>query len=104
MKSVRLLLNASYPRNRMFEKIDNIALICRPSQYARGKCSEPTRPSLKTRGKIEAVSITQQRGRHRDSQRVGSVWFIANTVRNDDRPVASRFRIDFPKHIVPGVN
>jgi hypothetical protein len=53
------LLNTSYSRHGMRQKIDNIVLIRGAPQYARDKCSEPAGPSLKTRGKMEAVSISQ---------------------------------------------
>jgi hypothetical protein len=52
-------LNASYPRDGMFKKINNIVLVSRASQYAGGKCPEAAGPSLKARGKTKAVSISQ---------------------------------------------
>ena len=37
-------------------------------------------------------------------KRVGALWFIADAIRNNNCPVASRCRIDFPKDIVPYVH
>src|SRR4029077_10332794 len=88
----------------MFNKIGNIVLIGRPSQYARGKCPESARPSLKTGREMEAVCVSQQRSCHRDSQRIGAVWFIADPVRDDDRRIPSRGGIDIPNHVVPRVS
>jgi hypothetical protein len=59
LKSLWLLLDISNTPYGMSEKIDNIALECRASQYACCKRSEATRPSLKSGRKIEAVSVAQ---------------------------------------------
>jgi hypothetical protein len=64
LKSLWFSLDASDARDGMFEKIDHITLERRPSQYARGKRSEATRPSLKGGRKIEAVSVAQEGSCH----------------------------------------
>src|SRR5215470_10935554 len=102
MRSVSLS-NACDSCYGMGKKIDNIILVRRTSEYGRDNRPEPARPPLKTRGKMEAVFISQQRSRHGNSQRVGVIWFIAEAVRNDDRGVASLGRIHFAKHIIPSV-
>src|SRR4030095_6751169 len=88
----------------MRKKINNVVLIGRASQYDRDKCPESARPSLKTRGKMEAVAVSQQRSCHRDSQRIGAVWFITEAVRNYDRRVSPGGGINFPNHVVPCVS
>src|SRR5262249_6690969 len=99
-----LLLNTSYSGDGLFKKINNVVLICRASQYARDKRSETSRPSLKTRGKMERAAVSQQRSCHGDSQRIDIVWFITDAIRNDYGPIPSRGRIDFPNHVVPCVS
>src|SRR5262245_62257534 len=104
MHSAGLLLQASNPRERMSQKINNIVLVGRASENTRSECSETSRPSLKTRGKMEPVSISQERSRHGGSQSIGAVWFIANAVRNHDRRISSGRGIDVPSHVVPRVS
>jgi hypothetical protein len=53
------LPNTSHSRHGMRKKVGNVVLVRGASQYARDKCPEAARPSLKTRGKMEAVSISQ---------------------------------------------
>src|SRR5437016_12319929 len=101
MNHCRLSLNVFYSGDGMFKKICNIALICRSPQYACRDCSEPTRPSLKSRRKSEAVAIAQERGCHGDSQGLGTGRFVADTVRQNNRPVALPWSIRFKKTIVP---
>src|SRR5215469_14220705 len=88
----------------MFKKIDNVVLVSRASKYAGGKCPETAGQSLKTRGKIEAVTVSQKRGCHRNAQSIRAVRFIADTVGNDDRRIPSGGGIDFSNHVVPGVS
>src|SRR5437763_1498053 len=88
----------------MRKHIDDVVLVRRASQYARHKCPEPARRSLKTRGKVEAVSISEKRSCHGNSEGIGIVWFIADAVRNNDRRVAARGGIHFPNHVIPCVS
>src|SRR5262249_29032880 len=104
MHSRGLLSNASYSSNRMGKKIGNIILVSRTSEYARGKSPEPAGPSLKARGEMKAVSISQKRSCHGNSQWIGATWFIADAVRNNDGRISSRSGIYFPNHVVPCVS
>ena len=104
MHSRGLSLNASYTRYGMFQEIHDIVLVGRASQYGGGKCPEPARPSLKTRGKIKAVAVAQKRRCHGNSQSIGAVWFIPGAVRNDDRRISSSGGIDFANHVIPCVS
>jgi hypothetical protein len=81
----------------MLKEIDNITLVRRSPENTRRKRSEPGRPLLKSRGKPETIAITQQWGCHRNSQIFGSVWFVANAIRDNNCRVALRRWIDLSK-------